>query len=63
MTSDAEEVEESWQQVAKRRKKEKQEEVKIFPGGNVFFSEMFNSLGQVYDIQNAYAINSATISK
>ena len=28
-----------------------------------FFSEMFNSLGQVYDIQNAYAINSATISK
>ncbi len=28
-----------------------------------FFSEMFNSLGQVYDLQNAYAINSATISK
>ena len=25
----------SWQQVAKRRKKEKQEEVKIFPGGNI----------------------------
>ena len=29
MSSDAEEVEESWQQVAKYRKKEKQEEVKF----------------------------------
>ena len=28
-----------------------------------FFSEMFNSLGQVCNIQNAYAIKSAMISK
>ena len=39
----AEEVEESWQQVAKRRKKEKQEEVKFFQEV-MFLNEELNIL-------------------
>ena len=37
--------------------------LKTWKTRETFFSEVFNPIGQVYNIQNAYAIKSATISK